>query len=157
MGVIVSPAVWAELMASGEPRPGVRELARTPSLLQKRLALSSLMQTLIAQLDSGEAEATALASELASPEPLLLEDSKGRRIALEQGLPAIDHAGVPIMAKDLGLPPRFVPWSTICERPVFISARTLWPKCCGAWARSRKALTAGRTGAPFGIRADSGP
>ncbi len=109
MGVIVSPAVWAELMASGEPRPGVRELARTPSLLQKRLALSSLMQTLIAQLNSGEAEATALASELASPEPLLLEDSKGRRIALEQGLPAIGNAGVPIMAKDLDLPPEVRP------------------------------------------------
>ncbi len=81
MGVIVSPAVWAELMASGEPRPGVRELARTPWLLLKRLAPSPLMQTLIAKLGSGEAEATTLASELAGPAPLLLEDCKGRRTA----------------------------------------------------------------------------
>ncbi len=63
------------------------------------------MQTLTAQLGSGEAEATALASELAGSEPLLLEDCKGRRIPHEQGLSVISKAGVPIMVKDLGLPP----------------------------------------------------
>ena len=107
--LMVPPAVWTEVMASENSLPGADELARTRWLRQKRLAPSSLLERLVEQLGSGEAEAIALARQLASATPLLIDDRKGRRIAREHGIPVIGSAGMLIVAKDLGLIPEVRP------------------------------------------------
>ena len=68
----------------------------TPAPLQLKLP-----QCAVAQLDEGEAEAIALAKELAT-DLLLLDERRGRAIASCFGLRFIGLLGVPIEAKQRG-------------------------------------------------------
>ena len=55
-------------------------------------------------LDAGEAEAIELAKELHA-DRLLMDERKGRRIAIQEGIPVIGLLGVIILAKKKGLIP----------------------------------------------------
>ena len=62
-----------------------------------------LIQALQSQLDPGEAEAIALAIELGTRGPVLLDDRKARRVASSIGLIVLGSAGVLLAAKQVGL------------------------------------------------------
>jgi uncharacterized protein len=66
------------------------------------IASSLLYQSLIHELDPGEAEAIALAIELNS-DVLLMDERAGRQKALEMGLKVTGVIGVLLTAKGLGL------------------------------------------------------
>ena len=101
--VLVPPAVWREVAEAGA-RPGAAAIAQAAWLQRRSVAAPrTVIQGTARRLGPGESEAIALASEFAGSVPLLLDDLKGRRVALELGLPVVGSAGVLVAAKDLGL------------------------------------------------------
>ena len=62
----------------------------------------ALVQSLSGQVDSGEAEAIALALELGGL-TVILDDRKARRLAQRMGLPIIGTIGILLKAKATGL------------------------------------------------------
>ena len=66
------------------------------------------VRQLLTQLDPGEAEAIALATER-SPDYLLIDEAKGRQIARGAGLPVIGILGVLLLAKERSLIPAIQP------------------------------------------------
>jgi predicted nucleic acid-binding protein len=63
-------------------------------------------------LDSGEAEAIALAMSLGPRIPVVLDDLRARRVAEEIGLVVTGTAGILVQAKGMGLIPAFGPMLT---------------------------------------------
>jgi predicted nucleic acid-binding protein len=101
--VLVPPAVWREVAEAGA-RPGAAAIARAAWLQRRSVAAPrTVIQGTARRLGPGESEAIALANEFAGSVPLLLDDLKGRRVALELGLPVVRSAGVLVAAKDLEL------------------------------------------------------
>lgn len=93
--VLMPPAVWAEIMA-GDPldRPAWIELHSPTN--------PALVESLSIDLDVGEAEAIALATEIAA-DLLLIDEKKGRAVARRLGLRPLGLLGVLTEAKSRGL------------------------------------------------------
>lgn len=70
-------------------------------LFIKTVEATDLYRDLLTELDMGEAESIALAVELQA-EYLLIDEKKGRKIALEKNLQIIGTLGIIIEAKKLG-------------------------------------------------------
>lgn len=104
--ILMPPAVFQELSASRkfdisrELIPGRFEV--------KQISGHTLLESLLAELDAGEAEAIILAKELGA-EVLLIDERKGRLKAKELGVPVMGIAGLLITAKSLGLISRIEP------------------------------------------------
>jgi len=78
-GVLVPGAVWSEVVDSGEGRPGAQEVAAAPWIRVESVLASSVLALLEAELDSGEAEAIALALQLGLRQVLLDEKEARER------------------------------------------------------------------------------
>jgi predicted nucleic acid-binding protein len=81
------------------PPAVVAEFGRRPEWLEVRPVRDAERVTaLLEELDQGEAEAIALAIETPGAE-LLIDEARGRRVALGFGLPVVGTAGILLEAK----------------------------------------------------------
>lgn len=104
--LIVPPAVRDEVVAP-PPRAGAAEIGALSWLDVQTPVDSELLQRLRDELDSGEAEAIALAVEL--QEDVILDDRPARRRARALGLSVTGTAGVLVIAKQRGIVPSVRP------------------------------------------------
>ena len=97
--VTVPEAVWTEVVAEGEGRPGAQAVRTAAWIDLQAVANRNLVWALRRDLDAGEAEAIALAIETESA-LLLMDERQGRATAEHFGLPHIGLIGVLIEAKE---------------------------------------------------------
>ncbi len=100
--VLVPLAVWHEVVTSGSNRPGAAAIATADWVEQRHVANRQLVLALLLDLDPGEAEAIALATEV-DADLLIMDERLGRRTARHFGLNVIGVIGVLIEAKQQGL------------------------------------------------------
>ena len=93
------PAVVGAVVA---PTTVVREFGSRPEWLEVRPVQNvALVRALRGQVDAGEAEAIALATEIAA-RAVLLDERRARRVAREMGVPVLGVAGLLVRAKREG-------------------------------------------------------
>lgn len=100
--LLIPPAVRSELVSAGMGRPGEREVATASWIQVRPPARSPAAHELPDDLDTGEAEAIALALESPPPALLLIDDRVGRREALRRELSVVGTAGILVLAKRRG-------------------------------------------------------
>ena len=99
--LIISEAVWHEVVVEGAGQPGADEV-KAASWIKTQAAINrQLVQALQQELDAGEAEAIALTLEIAA-ELLLIDEHLGREVARHFGLRYTGLIGVLIEAKRKG-------------------------------------------------------
>jgi uncharacterized protein len=96
--VIIPQAIYDEIVIAGFGQPGAAEVKAAGWIETRRLRDHTLVNVLLLELDRGEAEALALATELKA-DLLLIDESKGRAIAARLGLTHIGLLGVLVQAK----------------------------------------------------------
>ena len=101
--LFIPPAVWRELHAKANlPGAAAADLARDSGwLIIQQPQPSEMLNQLFADLDSGEAEAIALAYEL-KPAIVLLDETDGRTEARRLGLSTIGTVGILASARKSG-------------------------------------------------------
>lgn len=100
--VLIPPAVHLELTrSSSDPLPAT-DFASLPWLLLKVAENQGQVRQLRRDLDPGEAEAIVLAIEQHA-DLLLVDERRGRRVALDAGLTVTGLLGVLVQAKQTGL------------------------------------------------------
>ena len=77
-GVLMPRTVWREVVEQGGERPGAREVAEANWFAVHDVKAHEMVQLLEMELDEGEAEAIALALEVAA-DVLLLDERDARR------------------------------------------------------------------------------
>jgi uncharacterized protein len=107
--ILVPPAVWRETVAAGAGRTGAAEVRQAPWIRHQAPSDQDVTSLLLEILDSGEAEAIALAMSLGPRIPVVLDDLRARRVAEEIGLVVTGTAGILVQAKGMGLIPAFGP------------------------------------------------
>lgn len=108
-GEVVTPlAVFRERTIGGAGRLGGMEVQTPEWMAVKQATHRTLVTALQMELDAGEAEAIALAKELAA-DLLLMDERRGRDIAARLGLRVIGLSGVLIEAKPRGNIPAVKP------------------------------------------------
>jgi predicted nucleic acid-binding protein len=105
--VLLPPAVYREVMVGGRSKIGVTELQNAVWLRQVALT-DPRRADLLVDLDTGEAEAIALAQER-NADLLLLDERLGRRYARRAGIPITGTLGVLLRAKQEGMIPQIRP------------------------------------------------
>lgn len=99
--VILPEAVYQELTASGGQHPGA--IASSLDWIEVQASTNQLLVTALRiELDEGEAEAIALAQQVAA-DLLLMDERRGRAAAERFGLRVLGLLGVFIEAKQQGL------------------------------------------------------
>jgi uncharacterized protein len=88
--VVIPPAVREELSSSHPLLP--------PWIQVKTVQNQDRVREYARTVDAGEAEAIELARELRA-DRLLMDERKGRRLALQEGVPVIGLLGVTLLAK----------------------------------------------------------
>ena len=109
--IVVPEAVKRELVDPGIDNPGSIEVQTKSWLVVYRVMKDSVVTQLLSDyiaLDVGEAEAIALAMQIAA-DLLLIDDGEGRRIAKELGLTITGLLGVLLDAKEQALIPAVRP------------------------------------------------
>ena len=96
--VLIPQAVYGELTGSSGGQPGAVEVQTVEWIETRPVANHTLVTALQMELDTGEAEAIALAKELAA-DLLLLDERRGRAVALRLDLRFVGLLGVLIEAK----------------------------------------------------------
>lgn len=107
--VLIPVAVQVELRAGIGKAPVLEEVLNAPWLEICHVAPSPLLDSLMEELDRGECEAIALATEL-GVDFVLIDEAAGRRVAVEHGLTPVGIAGVLVEAKSRGLIPAVRPF-----------------------------------------------
>jgi uncharacterized protein len=100
--VLIPEKVWDEITPAGKERIGTSEVLRAGWLEVCAVADRSQVRILETELDSGEAEAIVLASELKA-DLLLIDERRGRIWAEQLGLNIIGVLGILAEAKQIGL------------------------------------------------------
>lgn len=103
--IVIPEAVAAELKASKSFDASsflAADWVKTAQLTDR-----SFFNSLISQLDPGEAEAIALALEMDAR--LLIDEKKGKQIAIKAGVKIVGVVGMLLTAKDLALIPAMKP------------------------------------------------
>ena len=105
--VLIPRAVRGEIVAGGPNAPGA---AATSLAWIQTVAINNqpLASALAGQLDTGEAEAITLAVELRA-DLLLVDERRGRAVAMNLGVKVIGLLGVLLEARHKGLLPRLKP------------------------------------------------
>ncbi|MCP4211605.1 MAG: DUF3368 domain-containing protein [Halieaceae bacterium] len=98
----ISSAVRSEVVTSGRGRPGALEVGTAPWILTHTVSDTTAIAFLRERLDLGESEAIVLAIELKA-DLLLIDESRGRRIAEARGISKTGTIGTLVMAKKRGL------------------------------------------------------
>jgi uncharacterized protein len=106
--VIIPQAVYSELTSGSGGQPGSVEVQTLGWIETRPVADRALVTALQMELDEGEAEARALAKELAA-DLLLLDERRGRATAARLNLRVIGLLGVLIEAKQRGFIPAIKP------------------------------------------------
>ena len=101
--VLVPLAVDREVVRAGSGRPGESEVRSASWLLRHPVSADAVVAHSLVHLDDGEAEAIALALDLAEDCLLLLDDKPARREALGRRLVVVGSAGILVLAKRRGL------------------------------------------------------
>jgi uncharacterized protein len=99
--VVIPEAVYAELTAGDGAQPGGAEVQTLQWIETKPVTDQTLVTALQMELDPGEAAAIALAVELKA-DLLLLDERRGRAVALRLGLRFVGLLGVLIEARQKG-------------------------------------------------------
>ena len=102
--VLIPPAVWREVVELGSGREGSREVEEAVREGWIRIVEPDnleLVQTLRANLGSGESEAIALAL-VQGAELLLIDEIRGRRVARRHSLNILGFIGILIQAARVG-------------------------------------------------------
>ena len=108
VGVVLIPdAVFDELVTRGQGKPGSAEAAEGIWIRRRSLSDSEALARFPAALHAGEREAILLAEELNVP--LLIDEHRGRDIALARGLEAVGSLRILGEAKTRGLIPAVRP------------------------------------------------
>jgi predicted nucleic acid-binding protein len=97
---LVPPAVAGELAVASRLLPPLL-ISDYPFLLLTKPRDLAQVQTLAYQLDPGESEAIALAIELRA-DTILIDESRGRKIATRHGLRTVGVLGLLVRAKRAG-------------------------------------------------------
>lgn len=103
-GVLISQAVWREVVEQGGRRPGAQEVADATWIRVQKVAPSGIVRLLRTELDEGEAETIALAYEIGA-DLVLLDERDARRAAKRLRLDSLGTIGVLIWAKQSGRVP----------------------------------------------------
>lgn len=101
-GIIIPGAVWEEVVVTGHGLPGAKSVADASWINQQQVADITLVFTLRASLDKGEAEVIALAREIKA-DLLLLDEKSARNIARRFNYTVLGTVGLLIWAKRQGL------------------------------------------------------
>ncbi|HYV92179.1 MAG TPA: DUF3368 domain-containing protein [Chitinophagales bacterium] len=100
--IIIPEVVYRELQALKNFGKDLSELYPAQWVEVRNFKNQSLYQKLLLQLDPGEAGAIALAMEV-NASALLIDEKRGRKIAIESGIHTIGLLGVLVEAKKKGL------------------------------------------------------
>lgn len=106
--IFVPDAVLQELTVIGSARPRSGILQTLSRVTARSVANRSLVNSLLLELDVGEAEAIVLAAEMGA-DLLLLDERRGRTVAARLGVKHIGVLGVLVEAKRKGLLPAVRP------------------------------------------------
>ena len=106
--LLIPEAVWHEVVVDGAGQPGADEVKGAVWIERRTIKNKQLVQSLLQELDTGEAEAITLALE-AEADWLLMDEHLGRETARHLKLCCIGLAGVLIAAKQKGLIPAIKP------------------------------------------------
>lgn len=106
--IIIPETVYQELIGANPTVPGAKEVSTFPWIETKIVANQPLVQALRQKLDPGEAAAIALAIAL-NADRLIIDERKGRKIAIDMGVQVIGILGVLLEAKSNGLIDRVKP------------------------------------------------
>lgn len=97
----IADGVWDELNAFGQPWPGSKDVASATWIKRHHVQNQQLVTALRRDLDRGEAETIALATELEA-DLVLLDEQDGRQTARRLGLRVAGVLGVLLEAKGAG-------------------------------------------------------
>jgi predicted nucleic acid-binding protein len=100
--ICISEAVWQEVVVQGSGQPGSEEVKASQWIKRQEVGNKTLVQSLMLELDAGEAEAIALALET-NADLLLMDERLGRETAMFMGLRVVGLVGVLIEAKRKGI------------------------------------------------------
>ena len=100
--VIIPPAVAQELLNAGETNPATFAIQTLDWIQTQAVTNLALLQTVQSNLDIGEAEAIVLAVELGAAR-LLIDERRGRDVAVQLGLRVTGLLGILLTAKQRGL------------------------------------------------------
>ena len=106
-GIVIPEAVAREV-AAGWGRSGSEDVLRVDWIKIEKVGDSVLRRALDGELDSGEAEAIALAVEIKA-EILLIDERRARKVAQRLGIAVVGVLGVLLEAKKKGLIPKVHP------------------------------------------------
>ncbi|AFZ44413.1 hypothetical protein PCC7418_2260 [Halothece sp. PCC 7418] len=102
--IIIPPAVFRELTNAGNQEPASIAVRTLDWIEVKAISDQSLILTLQANLDRGEAEAIALAVEIGAKR-LIIDERRGRNEAIQLGLSVTGVLGILLAAKQRKLIP----------------------------------------------------
>ena len=101
----VPSAVWEEIVEAGhETRAGTTELGSAKWIRRENIKDAIAVEVLGERLDAGESESIVLGLELRA-DVLLIDEERGRRIAVARGLNVIGTLGMLVLARQRGLVP----------------------------------------------------
>ena len=105
--LVIPPAVYEELTGKGQERPGAAEVARGAWIQRRIVTNQAMVANLPPVLHAGEREAMVLAEELQAQ--LLIDEQRGRNMAIARGVTVIGSLRILIEAKRRGLIDRAQP------------------------------------------------
>ncbi|MEO0133075.1 MAG: DUF3368 domain-containing protein [candidate division WOR-3 bacterium] len=106
--IIIPETVYQELIGANPTVPEAKEVSTFPWIETKIVVNQPLVQALRQKLDPGEAAAIALAIDI-NADRLIIDERKGRKIAINMGVQVIGILGVLLEAKSNGLIERVKP------------------------------------------------
>lgn len=106
--ILVPDAVYREIVHVGAGEPGAYEVAVFEWIERQVVTNRAVVTALELELDSGEAEAIALALEVGA-DLVLIDERKGRFVAGRMGVQFVGLLGILIEAKQRGLLPAVRP------------------------------------------------
>jgi hypothetical protein len=126
--VTIPQAVYDEMVVAGAGQPGATKVATSGWIKTRQVTNETVVAALRLELDPGEAEAIALAVELKA-DSLLLDERKGREIALRLGCKTVGLLGILVEAKHTGLVPAVKPiMDELIERAGFWITASLYDR-----------------------------